>query len=309
VDRIAVVEQSGLGGATGGARLPRKRVTATVRSAGAPRPRRLVVTAPVVVLAAGAVGTPELLQRSGLGGGGVGKYLRLHPTSAVVGVYDRDVYGAAGLPLSAVCDEFSDRDGNGYGFWIECPPLHAALGAAALPGFGAEHAAMMRRFPRMGSMIALVRDGADVERSNGSVTVDRSGRTRIRYCLGVTDARHMADALESAARLHLANDAREVLTLHTEPVRVRSERELPAIHERRHGPNDLALFSAHVNGTCRMGVDPRTSGATPDGERHGVAGLYICDGSLLPTALGVNPQETIMALASVLAERLAQRLA
>jgi len=62
-----------------------------------------------------------------------------------------------------------------------------------------------------------------------------------------------------------------------------------------------------VNGTCRLGVNPRTSGATPDGERHGVRGLYIADGSLLPTALGVNPQETIMAVTSVLADRMASR--
>ena len=56
-----------------------------------------------------------------------------------------------------------------------------------------------------------------------------------------------------------------------------------------------------------MGTDPNTSGATPDGERHGVRGLYISDGSLLPTALGVNPQETIMAVTTVLAARMATR--
>jgi choline dehydrogenase-like flavoprotein len=72
-------------------------------------------------------------------------------------------------------------------------------------------------------------------------------------------------------------------------------------------PNRITLFSAHVNGTCRMGTDPTTSGATPDGERHGVRGLYITDGSLLPTALGVNPQETIMALSHVLSTRMAVR--
>jgi len=66
-------------------------------------------------------------------------------------------------------------------------------------------------------------------------------------------------------------------------------------------------MSAHVNGTCRIGRDTRTSGCTPDGERHGVAGVYVADGSLLPTAPGVNPQETIMAVATVIAERIAAR--
>ena len=95
--------------------------------------------------------------------------------------------------------------------------------------------------------------------------------------------------------------------MHASPVVVRSERDLGAIETASMAPNRLAMFSAHVNGTCRMGVDPASSGATPEGERHGVRGLYISDGSLLPTSLGVNPQETIMAVATVLAERMATR--
>jgi choline dehydrogenase-like flavoprotein len=73
------------------------------------------------------------------------------------------------------------------------------------------------------------------------------------------------------------------------------------------GPNQLGVLSAHVNGTCRLGADPAISGCTPDGERHGVPGLYVADGSLLPTAPGVNPQETIMAMASVIAARITAR--
>jgi choline dehydrogenase-like flavoprotein len=82
---------------------------------------------------------------------------------------------------------------------------------------------------------------------------------------------------------------------------------LAGIDRRPVGPNQLGVLSAHVNGTCRLGTDPATSGCTPDGERHGVPGLYVVDGSILPTAPGVNPQETIMALASVLAARISAR--
>jgi choline dehydrogenase-like flavoprotein len=109
------------------------------------------------------------------------------------------------------------------------------------------------------------------------------------------------------AALHFAAGAREVLTMHAAPRTARHPRDIPSLLDAPMGPNQLALFSAHVNGTCRMGTDPATSGATPDGERHGVRGLYISDGSLLPTALGVNPQETIMAVATVLADRLVAR--
>ncbi len=69
-------------------------------------------------------------------------------------------------------------------------------------------------------------------------------------------------------------------------------------------PNRCGLFSAHVNGTCRIGRDPLRGGATPEGERWGQPGVWIVDGSLLPTGVGANPQETILALGSWVVERI-----
>jgi choline dehydrogenase-like flavoprotein len=253
------------------------------------------------------VGTPSLLQRSGITSEGTGKYLRFHPTSMVLGRYNEEIYAGAGIPLSAVCDEFLRNDEAGYGFWIECPPLHPYLLSIAVPGFGEAHRQTMTRFPNTGILISLVRDGADKDLSNGSVSTDRKGRTRIRYKLGPRDRWHMIAGLKASARLHLAAGAREALTLHTKECRVRSERDLDLIERQGYKSNQFGLFTAHVNGACRMGRDPTTSGCTPDGEVHGVPGLYVVDGSLLPTAPGVNPQETIMALSSVLSRRIAQR--
>ena len=108
--------------------------------------------------------------------------------------------------------------------------------------------------------------------------------------------------------MQLAAGASEVHTLHSRPVIVRHERDLTEIGARSVEANRVTLFSAHVNGTARIGTDPATSGVSPDGERHGVRGVYVFDGSMLPTGVGVNPQETIMALSSVLTERLLTRL-
>jgi choline dehydrogenase-like flavoprotein len=138
--------------------------------------------------------------------------------------------------------------------------------------------------------------------------LDGRGRARIRYTLSAHDAANVAASIEAAARLQLAAGASEVHTLHSTPVVVRSERDLAQIRTRSTAANRLTLFSAHVNGTARIGTDPATSGVTPDGERHGVRGVYVFDGSMLPTGVGVNPQETIMALSSVLTERLLARL-
>lgn len=295
VDRIEVAGSA--------SRATPKRVHARImdRATGAPR-GQLEVQARIVVLAAGAVGTPALLQRSGLGGGGVGRFLRLHPTTAVMGSYDRTIYAAAGIPQSAVCDEFADLN-DGYGFWIECPPLSPGLAAAALQGFGEHHADLMRQFPNVAPFIVLVRDGAERNRSRGSVRVDRRGRTTISYSLGSPERAMMREGLRSATRMHLEAGAREVRTLHVGVPPITSMHAAAHIELASLGPNRISLFSAHLNGTCRMGTNARTSGCTPNGERHGAPGIFIADGSALPTAPGVNPQATIMALASLVAER------
>jgi choline dehydrogenase-like flavoprotein len=266
----------------------------------------LVVDAARVVLAAGAVGTPAILERSGMGGGGVGCFLRVHPTSAVSGLYGHEVQANTGVPMSAICDHFSAAGPHGYGFWLEAPPLQPSVAAVGTAGFGRAHFRAARDYPRLGALVALVRDGAELERSSGGVRLDRTGRVRIRYRLSPADARLLREAMAAAARVHLAAGAREVRTLHTEPLIVRSEAGVAEVLRRSTAPNDLTVFSAHVNGTCRLGRDPQTSGAASDtarlGQRHGAPGVWIADGSLLPTGLGVNPQATIMALAHLVAD-------
>lgn len=286
---------------------PRKRVHATVRNARTGATHALTIDTPLVIVAAGAVGTPVLLQRSGLGNAVVGQYLRLHPTTATLGVFGHDIVGSAGIPLSAVCDEHLQWQDSPYGFWLECPPFLPGLGAVAVPGWGPAHAARMTRFRRLSSLIALTRDGAERTVSSGCVTVRRDGGVSLRYALTDADAARVRASIEAAARVQLAAGAQEVHTLHTSPLVVRRDADLVRLRSASVASNRVGLFSAHVNGTCRMGTDRRTSATSPDGALHGARGVHVCDGSLLPTAPGVNPQATIMALATVIADHLAAR--
>ncbi|HEX6557833.1 MAG TPA: GMC family oxidoreductase N-terminal domain-containing protein, partial [Longimicrobiales bacterium] len=268
-----------------------------------PAGKTVTVSCDVAVVAAGAVTTPTLLQRSGLAPAGAGSHLRLHPTSAVVGLYDEPFYAASGIPLTAYCDEFMKLH-DGYGHWIEAPPLTAGLAAVAMPGFGAAHHAFMQRFPYLAPLIVLVRDGAPDGASVGSVRA-RGADARIRFRLGRTDRETLLHGITSAARMHFSAGARSVLTLHAHQTLLRSEADLPLIAEASRRYGDPALFSAHVNGTCRIGRNLRTSGCQPDGQVHGQPNLYVMDGSLLPTAPGVNPHETIAATVAILARQLA----
>jgi len=76
------------------------------------------------------------------------------------------------------------------------------------------------------------------------------------------------------------------------------------------GGTDLWSFPryAHTIGTCRMGGDLKTSVVDPDGCSHEISNLWISDNSTFPSALGVNPTLTIMALALRTADRFLARL-
>ncbi len=298
-DRIEIAER--------GTRAPRKRVHCTALDPRTGMPRaRVLVEAPVVVLAAGGIGTPALLLRSGIGGPGVGRWLRLHPTSAVLGMFDHAIYGGSGIPLSVVCDEFVRRDPHGHGFWIEAPPLSPALAAVCVPGYGASHAELLSGFSRLSGTIVLVRDGA-AGTPGGRVRVRADGTPRISYELSVPDRRHLVDGLAAAARIVLAAGAREAYTLHTPRNVVRDRTDVARIPELPSAPHQLAVFSAHVMGSCRVGTHPSTSGCGATGEVHGAAAVYVADGSLMPTAPGVNPQATIMALSTLVAGGIIER--
>lgn len=296
VERIVVTSRD-----TGKGRPPQKRVYARARNGAAGS--EVLIDAAVVVLAAGAVSTPLILQRSGLAGGGVGRFLRLHPTTALLARMPNEIYPLAGVPQTTLCAEFA-RKSDDYGYWIECPALTPGLAAAAASGIGAEHHAQLAQLDHLAPLIALVRDGARRGESNGRISLGRGGVPRIQYRLGERDGQHMREAIAASARLALAAGAQAVTTLHTRPIVARRDADLAAILASSVAPNDLTLFSAHVNGTCRIGRRADDAGVLPNGERFGVRGLYVCDGSVLPTAPGVNPQETIYALATVISERM-----
>jgi choline dehydrogenase-like flavoprotein len=80
--------------------------------------------------------------------------------------------------------------------------------------------------------------------------------------------------------------------------------DLTPLTRRRLAAKDLKLMAFHPLGTARMAADPRAGVLDGDGRVHGTEGLYVCDGSAVPTSLGVNPQLTIMALATRLADHL-----
>ena len=266
---------------------------------------RVTVHARCVVLAAGALETPAILLRSDIGGPAVGRHLRLHPVTPLVGVHDEPLAGWSGPPQGAIIDEFTDvRAGHGY--LIEPGHWHPGLGAGALAWPDArDHKLIMGRASRSATFGALTR-----EHGSGSVTLDERGQAAIHYPLDdEVDRALLRDGLRELARLHAAGGASVIIDPAPGRRLWRRGEDIEAFADRvAEAPlEERAILSFHQMGSARMGTDPRTSVADPDGQLHDVPGVWIGDTSAFPTAVGSNPMVTVMALAHRTADRILDR--
>jgi len=272
------------------------------------------VRARTVVAAGSAIQTPALLLRSGIRSPGVGLGLRLDPTTALFGEFPGPIRMWSGPMQTIVVTRFQDADEGHHGPWLESAPGHPGLSALAIPWSGGRaHKDAMRRLDRAASTIVLVRDVAE-----GRVTIDARGEPVLEYRLSIRDRRNLTRGLQEAARIQRAAGALRIGSLHLRECSVGDGRspirnaDFDGFIDRlgRLGirENGVALFSAHPMGSARAGTSPKTSAAKPTGESHDVRNLWIGDGSLLPTAPGVNPMISIMALAVRTAGFIRERL-
>jgi choline dehydrogenase-like flavoprotein len=245
------------------------------------------VDAERVVLACGAIHTPLLLARSGLGRGSgeLGRNLSIHPATAGFALMDEVVDMARGVPQSFYVDEFAERGVMFEG--VAGPPAYAAM---SLPLKDGEHRRAMAQYRHLAQFGLMVSD-----HSRGSVR-SLAGRAVIRYDLCEDDVARFSFGLARLRELFEAAGAREVylpLPEGVAPERLRAR--------------DLRLMAFHPLGTARAHADPRRGVTDASLGVHGVSGLYVADGSAVPSSLGVNPQLTIMALATRLAFHLLDR--
>jgi choline dehydrogenase-like flavoprotein len=281
--RAHTIDRDASGRATG--------VTATTAGGAA-----LTVEADRVVLAAGAIHTPMLLARNRLGGasGMLGHNLSIHPATAARARFDEEVVLWDGVPQSYFVDELA-----GDGIMLEGiagPPDYLAM---AIPHSGPAHRELMLDARHLAQFGVMVSDTA-----RGRVRGLAGGRRPlIRYDLDPADARRFQRGLELLARIWFAAGAWEVVVpIHGVPPL--TDGDITPLQQARVRPRDLTLMAFHPLGTARASTDPARSVLDADLQVRGTPGLYVCDGSAVPSSLGVNPQITIMALATRLAGHL-----
>jgi choline dehydrogenase-like flavoprotein len=259
----------------------------------------LTVRAKAVVIACGSILTPLVLARQKLAGrsGQLGKNLSIHPAAGALAEFDEQILPWKGIPQGYAIEDLHDEGILYEGVMV---PLEMTMSVTQL--IGPELVRLAESFDHVASFGFLVEDT-----SRGSVT-EVMGQPVIRYWLGDEDVAHIKRGLDVLAQIYFAAGARRVHL----PVAgfdvLESVDELGRLRRSTIRARDLDLSAYHPLGTARMGLDPASSVVGPDHQCHDTPDLYIVDGASVPTALGVNPQVTIMAMATRAADRIAAAL-
>jgi choline dehydrogenase-like flavoprotein len=257
----------------------------------------LEVRAPRVILAAGAVNTALILQRQDLANssGMVGQNLHAHPGLGCLARMDEDValwWGATQGYYARMPDEPE--------VLLETFSISPDILVAQAGGVGHETMAFMRDIKRLAACGLLIRD-----HSVGSVQWKRDAPPSFSYTLLESDRMKMMRGLMMIGKMLFAAGAKAVMPALAGASFMPSMNSLADVLNKTTDPMMMRLYASHPMGTCRIGDDPSKDVVRPqDGRTHDVEGLYIVDSSLMPTALGVNPQMTIMAQSLALSRRM-----
>lgn len=253
--------------------------------------RSFEVSAKLVFIAGGAIQTPLLLQRNKICNGSkqLGRNFTIHPNVKMMALFDEDIDASYGAHQAFQCVEFHEE-----GILLAPGGVAPAITAMGVSGFGREHMALMRNYRKLATGGILVDDHA-----SGSVRALPGGLPLVRYDVTDVDQQKFLRAAALWSEVYFAAGAKAILpAFHgigmlrsMDDVRERLFRRPPRVE-------DTEYFTAHLMGTCRMDADPRFGVVDPNGESHDVPRLFVTDASVLPTPIGVNPQETIMALAT-----------
>ncbi|HJT07610.1 MAG TPA: GMC family oxidoreductase [Stellaceae bacterium] len=250
-----------------------------------------------VVVAGYAIETPRLLLNSatprypdGLANssGLVGKNLMVQANQAVWGVMDDEIRSYKGPPSLAITEHWNYEDRGkdffgGYAYMSQ-GPLPTLWANTEASGRGLWGQALMTEMEKYNHQVGLKIVGEMIPQERNRVTLadekDQYGLpiSRVTYSWCDNDRRLIAHSLRFMGQALEAAGARDIW---------RQEDD-----------------TCHMNGTARMGDDPRRSVVNADCRSWDIRNLWICDGSVFPTVGGVNPSLTIQAIACRTADRI-----
>jgi choline dehydrogenase-like flavoprotein len=265
---------------------------------------RFRIDAKVVVVAAGCMATPVLLERSGglaSSSGAAGAFLQFHPGVAIMGVFPERTEPQFGATQGYQSLHFVRR-----GFKLETLWAPPGVLAVRLPGFGFDLKQNLARLPYAAIWDAI----ASCNRSFGRVRARRRGfDPAITWSLHPEDLKILGEAMWVLAQLFFAAGARSILPgVHRLPDEMSSLAEAEVLRTHEYRATDLTCGGNHVFSTTRMHGDPASGVVDEDGRCHDLDNLYVADTGILPRSPSVNPMLTLMAIAHRIGGGIAGRL-
>ncbi len=253
---------------------------------------RITVQAQIIIVCCGAIMTPLLLLKNKIGNQSsrVGKNLRVHPGTRVSALFDEEIEQWKGIMQSYYVDSYQEQ-----GIMLEATGVAPCVGGASLPFFGIRQKELMFRYKNIANVGILISDT-----SRGRVRLGPGGTPLITYWLNQEDHKKALKGIEVLSEIFFAAGAKQVFPPIAGIPVLESREEIGKIRGAKKA--DIEYIAFHPMGTCRMGGDPRSSVVDCHLESHEVKGLFISDASIFPSSLSVNPQLTIMAFATYLAE-------
>jgi choline dehydrogenase-like flavoprotein len=293
--------------------IPEDGVIADINKLGMGPGESVTIHARVVILAAGALGSPTILLRSGVQNDEIGRGMILHPSMPIIGRFDRIIDALSGTQASVyVDDRLVDR---GYALEsMSAPPVYAALMS---PGSASHTYSMVQSFRNLAGFGVMLVDTPSPE---NRLVLDERGEPRIQYQLSENDKQRFRLGIAEAVRIMFLAGAKEVYLPTTEnilgnhqpaqlqPVILTDIHQADQIEKNfRFIPNRSIVTSAHMQATDKMGADRNESVVARDFHVWGTKDLYVVDGSVFPTSVGANPMQSIYTFAKIFADRLADQ--
>ena len=249
---------------------------------------KFTVSAKQIVIAAGAVASSTILLKSGIKKN-VGTRLSFNITTPMMAEFADTINSFDGVQMCCYV--------KGDGYLVETTFNPPGTSALIMQGWFEALNERMKNYTHYATAAPVV--GSE---PNGRIKLNLFRQTTIDYTMTDNDFRKLKEGMKTLCRVFLSANAVSVLPSSYDDLVIKSEKDLTLIDNSIKKPEDISLSTAHPQGGNPLSDNKEIGAVGTDFRVHGFNNLYVCDASIFPTGVMVNPQLSIMGIANYAAD-------